>query len=312
MSHGLQFDTGFTYSKLMDVNSELFAGCSTIGGQSAPYYFTSNKQPHREYGRASFDHRFSYKFSVVYQEPFFKSEKGFLGHALGGWNLGSLFQYYAGHPINVWDGRTRNRARDVNGDLVLDADGVPYNLGGDYNLDGTSNDRPVFVGASKKSVYSGATPAHGIFKDNNIIGCGAPWVPGNVSPGTDQTLYHGSGSIAGCNARFGASTPNALFVTPPYPSSSPTYERFGTLGRDVFTGPNFAQIDLSLNKTFRLTERTSLDIRGQAQNVANHPNFDAVTGNLGSGNFGKAQQLVPFGLGEPKSRVMSVGARVAF
>ncbi len=312
MSHGLQFDTGYTYSKLLDVNSELFAGCSTIGAQSAPYYYTSNARPHLDYGRASFDHRGSFKFSVVYQEPFFKSEKGFLGHTLGGWNLGSLFQLYSGHPVEVWDGRTRNRARDVNGNVVNDANGIPINLGGDYNLDGTSNDRPVFVGASKNSVYSHATPANGIFKDNNIIGCGAAWVPGTVSPGTDPNQYQGSGSIAGCNARFGATTPNALFQTPPYPTSGPTYERFGTLGRDVFTGPNDAQLDLSLGKTFKITERTSMDIRAQAQNVANHPNFDAVTGNLASGNFGKAQQLVPFGLGEPKSRVMSVGARIAF
>lgn len=80
----------------------------------------------------------------------------------------------------------------------------------------------------------------------------------------------------------------------------------------MFQGPNNIQLDLSLGKTFKLTERTSMDIRGQAQNVANHPNFDAVTGNLGSGNFGQAQQLVPFGLGAQKSRVMSVGARLAF
>jgi len=300
MSQGLQFDTGFTYSKLLDVNSELFAGCSTIGGQSAPYYFTTNGKPHLDYGRASFDHRFSYKFSVVYQEPFFKNEKGFLGHALGGWNLGSLFQFYSGHPLEVWDGRTRYRARDAGGNVLSDASGIPINLGGDYNLDGTSNDRPVFVGSSLKSVYSHGTPANGIFKDNNIIGCAAAWVPSTVA------------NVSACNARFGASTPNALFATPPYPGSGLTYERFGTLGRDVFTGPNFAQLDLSLGKTFKITERTSLDIRGQAQNVANHANFDAVTGNLASGNFGNAQELVPFGLGEPKSRVMSIGARVAF
>ena len=33
MSHGLQFDAGYTYGKLLDRNSELFAGCSALGGQ---------------------------------------------------------------------------------------------------------------------------------------------------------------------------------------------------------------------------------------------------------------------------------------
>lgn len=300
MSHGLQVDVGYTHSKLLDVNSELFAGCSTIGGQSAPYYYTTNKNTKLEYGRASFDHRDSFKFSTVYQLPIMKAQKGFVGHALGGWNIGSLFQFYSGHPIDVWDGRTRYRARDSSGNLVLDASGVPYNLGGDYNLDGIANDRPIFIGKSLKSVYSGATPANGIFTDNNLIGCDASWIPANVA------------NVGACDARFGVSTPNANFETPPYPSSPPTYERFGTLGRNVFTGPSFGELDASLSKMFKFTERAQLEFKAQAQNLANHPNFDAVNGNLGSANFGKAQQLTPFGLGAPKSRVMSLGARIAF
>jgi hypothetical protein len=298
MSHGLQLDVGYTFSKLMDVNSELFAGCSTIGGQSAPYYYTTNKNPKLEYGRASFDHRHSFKVSGVYQLPFMQAQKGFVGHVLGGWNLGGLFQFYQGHPLDVWDGRPKKIARDSQrttdckkGCPVLDPSGIPYNIGGDYNLDGVGNDRPNFVGTDLKKVYSGATPADGIFKDNSKMGSCAPWVPSTV---------------ANC------SSGNSMFVSPSYPSSGPTYERFGTLGRNVFVGPSFAELDVSLNKSFSLTERAKLELKGQAQNVANHPNFDAVTGNLNSSNFGAAQQLVPFGLGAPKSRVMSVGARLAF
>ncbi len=306
MSHGLQFDTGYTFGKLLDRNSELFAGCSLLSSSTA-YYYTTNKNPSLEYGRGSFDHRHSFKFNVVYQIPFMKAQKGFAGHALGGWNLGSLFQFYTGHPIDVWDGRSRYRARDSQvtqacptGCLVLDSSGIPINLGGDYNLDGTSNDRPVFVGSSKSAVYSGATPAHGIFKDNNHIGCDASWIPSNVA------------NVSACDAHFGSTTPNAFFATPPYPGSGATYERFGTLGRNVFVGPNFGKLDFSINKSFKLTERSQLEIRGQAENVLNHPNFDNVTGNLASGTFGQAQLLLPSGLGAAKSRIMSVGARVAF
>jgi hypothetical protein len=296
MSHGLQFDTSYTYSKLLDRNSELFAGCSTIGGQSAPYYYTTNKNPGLEYGRGSFDHRGSFKLSSVYQLQFMKAQKGFAGHIFGGWNLGGFYQFYTGHPIDVWDGRTRikaNTAPDGSGSTVRDANGVPYNVGGDYNLDGTTNDRPNFVGSSLKSVYSHGTPANGIFKDNSAISSCPAGIPSTV---------------ANCGGG------NAMFQPPPYPTSPgvPAYERYGTMGRDVFVGPSFAQLDLSLNKAFKLTERVQLELRGQAQNLANHPNFDGVTGNLSSSHFGQAQDLVPFGLGEPKSRVMSVGARLAF
>ncbi len=71
-------------------------------------------------------------------------------------------------------------------------------------------------------------------------------------------------------------------------------------------------MDMSLGKTFKIYENQSLDFRADAQNLANHPNFDCVTGNLSSGTFGQATCLVPFGLGEPKSRVMSLGLRYAF
>jgi hypothetical protein len=301
MGHGLQFQTGYTYSKVLDVNSELFAGCSTIGSLTAPYYYISNSRPELSYGRGAEDHRHAYKFNVTYELPFMKSEKGFAGHVLGGWSLGSFFQFYSGHPVDVHDNRTRFRARDAAGNLALDANGIPINLGGDYNLDGVSNDHPIFVGSSLSSVYSGANPADGIFTDNNIIGCGASWVPATVA------------NVSACNKRFGVVTPNSLFVTPPYPTSGPLYERFGTLGRNVFVGPRFVDLDLGLHKTLKLTESMNLRFSAEAQNLANHPNFDGIDTNLGSGTFGKAQ-LVDGGAGLPtqKSRVMSLSLRLAF
>ena len=80
----------------------------------------------------------------------------------------------------------------------------------------------------------------------------------------------------------------------------------------MFHGPRFVQLDLGLSKSFRLTETMKLDVRAQAQNLANHPNFDCITGDVSSSTFGQAQCLGPFGLGAPKSRVMSLGLRFAF
>lgn len=325
MGHGLEFQTGYTWSKLLDVNSELFAGCSTIGGFTAPYYYISNTRQKLSYGKGAFDHTHAFKFNVTYDLPFLKSEKGFLGHALGGWSLGSFFQFYSGHPVDVVDGRTRFRARDINGVLVRDQNGVPINLGGDYNLDGVANDHPVFVGSSLGSVYSGNNPADGIFTDGNIIGCGAPWVPGTVATNA------GSGSIDSCNFRFGIpgscngsascggvqapGTPNSMFVSADYPTSGPGYLRFGTLGRNVFHGPQFASMDLGVHKTFKFTESINLRLSLDAQNLFNHPNFDCVDGNLGSGTFGQAQCLAGIGssgAGGTGSRIMAVALRLAF
>jgi len=311
MGHGLQFQTGYTYSKLLDVNSDLFAGCSTIGGQTAPYYYISNTLPKLSYGRAAYDHKSAYKFSVTYEMPFLKSEKGLVGHALGGWSLGSFMQLYSGHPVDVYNGRSRFAAQTCNDadcttnleTFYLDQNGIPFNIGGDYNLENVLNDHPVFTGSSLGSVYSGKSPADGIFKDINKIGCG---FPGAVAAGVPQA------AIDLCNTTYGVGTPNSLFANPAYPGGATPYTRFGTLGRNVFVGPKFVQLDLGLSKSFKLTETMKLDFRAQGQNILNHPNFDCIDSNLDSATFGQAQCQTPFGLGAPVSRVMSLGLRLAF
>jgi hypothetical protein len=300
MGHGLQFQTSYTYSKLLDLNSELFAGCSTIGSYTAPYYFVSNAKQNMYRGPASFDHKHGYKFNVIYELPILKNNKGFAGSVLGGWTVSSFYQLYAGHPIDVYMGGGAIQAKDANGKRVFDQNGVVYNIGGDYNLDGVLNDHPNFTGSNPGAAYSGGNPHDGIFTDNNKIGCGFAGMPANISTSVSSATCPG--------------TPNSLFTHPGYPSGTTPFERFGTLGRGVFHGPRFQQMDVSLGKTFRINERWKLDFRASAQNVLNHPSFDCTQANLNSVNFGKSQCLAQSiqGLGAPTSRVMSIGADIKF
>ena len=349
LGHGLQFQTGYTFSKLLDVNSELFAGCSTVGAQTAPYYYITNSQPRRTYGRAAFDARHAYKFNVIYELPFLKSQKGFAGHALGGWTIASFFQFYSGHPIDLFNGRGRIRARaftrlgqiEPNGNTcttanftlpittdpggapvsgcrqtILDQNGVPFNIGGDYNLDGVGNDHPNLVGSL---TYSGRSPADGIFTDTTRMACSEAGVPSFVNLEASSTAC-----VFGQINPDGSSTAipfqNAAFANPDYPTGSTPFERFGTLGRDVFQGPRFIQLDMSLSKVFKITETMNLKLSLQAQNLANHPSFDCIDSNVASSTFGKAQCLAQSGaggqslsgLGLPTSRIMSIGLRFAF
>ena len=287
-SSGLQFQFSFVWSKLMDEGSDLFAGSTTTGQYSAPYYLVSNNYPQLEYGPGSYDHQKNFKAIFTYELPFFKNQNGFVGRALGGWQLSAFYQGYSGHPIEVYNGRSRvvGNAKDPNG--------YPENIGGDYNLDGVLNDRPYYIGPSSGAVYSNASPADGIFIDNNQIGCGFP--------GAKST------NIASCNATYGVTTPNSLFINPPGYGV-----RFGDLGRDVFRGPWFNGLDGALMKNFRITELVKLQIRAEALNLDNHPNFDGTVGNLASGSFGKAQILAGQGTDayEP-SRRLQLGVRIIF
>lgn len=265
-ANGLQFQFGYTFSKLLDYNSDLFAGETATGSFSSPYYYVTNSNLANEYGPASYDHTHSLKFNYVYQLPFLKDKKNFFGQVFGGWQISGFYQGYSGHPLEVYNSRPTYA-----GDYY-DANGVPENIGGDYNLDGVDNDHPIYIGSGNP--YSGANPADGIFTDNNPVGCG---FAGNKSS---------AAAIAACNANFGVTTVSTLFANP---SGGPI--RYG-IGRDDFRGPWFNGFDAAISKVFTLTEHVRLQLRGDAINVLNHPNFDGIVTDVSSGSFGKAQYLV--------------------
>lgn len=53
----------------------------------------------------------------------------------------------------------------------------------------------------------------------------------------------------------------------------PGTQHFGSLGRNALTGPGYFNLDVSLAKNFKVTERSSLQFRAEAYNLPNHPNF---------------------------------------
>jgi hypothetical protein len=50
--------------------------------------------------------------------------------------------------------------------------------------------------------------------------------------------------------------------------------RQGTLGRNALRGFPFYQLDLALRRQFDFNERVNLQVRAEAFNLLNHPNFD--------------------------------------
>ena len=62
---------------------------------------------------------------------------------------------------------------------------------------------------------------------------------------------------------------------------------FGNLGRNALTGPNFVNADLSVVKNTKLTERMTVQLRGEAFDVLNHPNFGNPNLNVQSSSFGR-------------------------
>ena len=56
----------------------------------------------RQYGYQTYNRKFVYNFFFVYQPLFFKGQAGFLGRALGGWTLSSVFSAGSGAPVEIF------------------------------------------------------------------------------------------------------------------------------------------------------------------------------------------------------------------
>ena len=63
--------------------------------------------------------------------------------------------------------------------------------------------------------------------------------------------------------------------------------KFGTLARRAGRGPSTKNLDFSVFRNFRLTEKLNLQFRAEAFNLFNHPNFNLPDNFLGSPTFGQ-------------------------
>lgn len=88
-------------------------------------------------------------------------------------------------------------------------------------------------------------------------------------------------------------TPNAACaaLNPAFFVAASAQKNFGNLGRNSFRGPNYFDTDLTLNKSFALTERFHLLIGANFFNILNHPNFDLPVNNTAT-NLGVIQNTV--------------------
>jgi len=78
--------------------------------------------------------------------------------------------------------------------------------------------------------------------------------------------------VPGVNPILPNWTPSTGYLNP-LAFIQPAYGTFGDLGRDSIFGPGYANVDFSITKNTRLTERLNLQLRVEFFNIFNHPNF---------------------------------------
>ena len=80
-------------------------------------------------------------------------------------------------------------------------------------------------------------------------------------------------------------SPDGWFNTAAF--AFPAFGSFGDAGRNILDGPGFVNFNMSLMKTTKLREGIDLQLRAEAFNLFNHPNFNLPDNFLGSPTFGR-------------------------
>ncbi len=100
----------------------------------------------------------------------------------------------------------------------------------------------------------------------------------------------------------------------------PSFTAWSTQNRNQFRGPGYFDMDMTIMRTFRIKERTTLKAGIQAFNILNHPNFANPDSGVGDSTFGQITGMAgtptsPYGsfLGFDSSpRIIQLTAKITF
>jgi hypothetical protein len=228
-AHGFQLDGSYRWSKSLDTAS------FGRGAQQA-----DPSQQSLDYGPSDFDVRHQFVLFGLWDLPIARGQHGFLGKALGGWQINGAFTAHSAFPWTPEEGCCFF--------------GTPGSAANDINGDGIGNDFPTQwdgqggVGTSNQAFINGVFP-----KDaSHPTGAGFDYF--NVSPPGPCPNFPVNCITARVRGGNG-------------------------IGRNSFRGPAYRQVDMTLGKHtalpgfMQLGEQAALDLRANLFNVFNTLNL---------------------------------------
>jgi outer membrane receptor protein involved in Fe transport len=254
------YGVSYAYSHAIDNSSEVF---SSNGGNSVAVSQNPLDVTRAERGDSGFDARHAFAANFLWELPFLREQKGFLGRVAGGWQVNGIVRVQSGRPFTPTHSlASRNPYEDAGFMQAFFGAGSHFRpFEGNPNAPRdrvaiTDVDACIFYGFCGGTEVGGKTIPNfqrsptGFYLLNDI----------NNSPATNRKLT----PVSPNDVRFIANGAGAAlrFGTP-----------FGNVGRNTFRGDRTENVDLSVFKDFRITERIQLRYRLQMLNAFNHPDF---------------------------------------
>jgi hypothetical protein len=236
---GLTGDFAYTFSKALDNTSEIF---SSSGGVSTPIAQNPFSPNNGERGISAESYPHVFTTYLLYELPWKSTQQGLLGRVLGGWQLSGTHRWQSGVPITPAQNTN-------NGDSYCDSS---FN----NNFIGSTLDscRPIL--SNPNAPFDSAGRYLTATELINVSSClstaasivGTPACP-FISPSSVHFIVNNTFAV------------NALCGGNPFAC---------TVARNAYRGQPRNQVDLSVQKSFKLYERMSLTLRGDAINAFNY------------------------------------------
>ena len=302
VSHGLQFNLGYTFSHALDEAS----GVSNSGDGN----LQNTQNPINNYGNAAFDARHHLTLTATYDIPGMKAP----AQLLTGWQLNTTLTVLSALPFNASD-----MTDDLSGTGIKQDRWNIYGDPGNFTA-GTATQIPCFGLAASKTF----TPANGCV---------------TVAPGTAGSVIGQAGFVSNfpsqCVAAAAGGANNAALVgaalanntygelatlgcymengTAIAPAAPGTY---GDMGHNILRGHPYKETDVSVTKTWNVRESLKAQFRAEIFNVFNQVQYatpyQTTNSNLAApATFGRSLSTPNtfsfiFGSGGPRTMQMAL------
>ncbi|MFN0141487.1 MAG: carboxypeptidase regulatory-like domain-containing protein [Pyrinomonadaceae bacterium] len=290
LANNYGLNVSYTFSKSIDIGSTDPGSTTASGRPDTPNLglVVQGDQRNINSNRAvsDFDRTHRFAGSFVWELPFHRSKNKFLN----GWQITGFGQWQSGSPFSILG---TNVEPLVINDTTLFSQGVF--LGQFFQGGGGGVNAPrryiINVGRTAGALFNAA------FGRPNVVSL-ALLRQRNCSDITRCYFNTNQRSVRVLGTNVLADPEAALL---------PTYGRFGNLGRNILRGPSQKRIDISVQKSTKLSERMTLEFKWDVFNIFNLVNFANPEGDItDETDFGQITRTV----GAP--RVMQFGVKLRF
>lgn len=224
-SNGFTAGAHYTWSSFIDSSSDTFN--PSARGEVA--LAQNSFDPRSDRARSTYDRPQRFSTNLVYELPLFRSQPGFAGHILGGWQVAAFLTFQSGSPWSPLNGVDPTNA-----------------LGGIDGLVGSAIRPNLAPGANPSGMSAADILAHG-----------------------GASLFS---PLPGCS-RIGTT----LTCAPA--------QRFGNVGRNILRSDRLKDVNFSVSKSIRMTERQSFQLRLDMFDATNTRNFGIPEARINNSGF---------------------------